>query len=148
MAEEAKRSLNPYTDMADSELNDFYDRFSGAYLGLKSMKGVPQDSLLHQLDLAGEERKRRIAMRENPKKESSINEISAKRTQEILDGNEYRKRHNLSHSGFDKEHRPWVFTGSAYSDHDELVKLLRKVYDSVSEKESKTAEWLSKFIKK
>ena len=127
-----KNSNNPYANTSDDDLKQFYDRYSPAYMGGFGVpKNIPQDSLLHQLDLAGEELKRRESLSKSPQDSVSINERSAKRTQEILDGNEYRKRHGLSHSGFDENHKPWLFTGSAYSDHDELVKLLRKGVDKV-----------------
>ena len=94
-------------------------------------RGVPRDSMLHQLDLAGEELRRRKNISESPQDSVSINERSAKRTREILEGNEYRKRHGLSYEGFDENNRPWIFTGSAYSDHDALVRLTRKGVDKV-----------------
>lgn len=137
----ADKLLNPFSDESKYSTEDLEKFTSKYYVSLWSNvpKGMQVDSAAHYLQLASDELKRRRAILESPDKEEEINEKYNKRTTEIQEGNEYRKRNNLNTFGEhgDKFHPFNQHIGSRQYDHDISAKGLRKAKEA-------TANWLRK----
>lgn len=131
----ADKLLNPFADeskYSTEDLENFTDKVSPLFDDGWNL-GMQRDTALHYRSLASDELKRRRELLERPDKAERINDKYDKRTSNILEGNEYRKRNNLS-SGES-------LLGDSYYDHDIAIKGLRKANEA-------TVNWLRKLIGK